>query len=94
MSKVVLITGIGGDISQSVATILRESRPDLRLVGVDVHNEHGGHLFVDAMETIPVAAAPNYRSTLQSVIAKHAVDIIIPMSEPGLDPVFQYHRYV
>lgn len=32
--KTVLITGIGGDIAQGVATILRESRPDLRLIGV------------------------------------------------------------
>ena len=93
MSKVVLITGIGGDISQSVATILRESRPDLRLVGVDVHNEHGGHLFVDAIETIPVAAAPNYRSTLQAVIAKHAVDIIIPMSEPELGALHPFDDF-
>ena len=84
MSKVVLITGIGGDISQGVATILRESRPGLRLVGVDVHTQHGGHLFVDCIETVPSASAPNYRFALQTVMAKHAVDIFIPMSEPEL----------
>ena len=40
--KTILITGIGGDISQGVATILRENRPDLRLIGVDMHEQHGG----------------------------------------------------
>ena len=84
MSKVVLITGIGGDIAQGVATILRECRPDLRLIGVDVQTQHGGHLFVDAIELIPSANAHNYRSALHAVIAKHAVDILIPMSEPEL----------
>lgn len=84
MSKVILITGIGGDISQGVATILRESRPDLRLIGVDVHTQHGGHLFVDAIETVPSASAPNYRAALQSVIARYEVDILIPMSEAEL----------
>ena len=59
MSKVVLITGIGGDIAQGVATILRESRPDLRLIGVDVHTQHGGHLFVDVNEIIPSASDSN-----------------------------------
>ena len=84
MSKVVLITGIGGDISQGVATILRESRPDLRLIGVDVHSQHGGQLFVDCLEIVPGASAPGYRAALQAVITKHAVDMFIPMSEPEL----------
>ena len=84
MSKVVLITGIGGDISQGVATILRESRPDLRLIGVDVHSQHGGQLFVDCLETVPAASAPDYRAAIQALITKHAVDMFIPMSEPEL----------
>ncbi|MEW6165094.1 MAG: ATP-grasp domain-containing protein [Pseudomonadota bacterium] len=80
-----MITGIGGDISQGVATILRESRPDLKLVGVDMHAQHGGRLFVNCFETVPGASNPEYLSALQAVIAKHAVDILIPMSEPELD---------
>jgi carbamoyl-phosphate synthase large subunit len=90
MRKSVLITGIGGDISQGVATILRESRPDFRLVGIDVHTQHGGHLFVDCIETIPSANASNYRSALQAVMAKHAVNIIIPMSEPELGALYPF----
>jgi carbamoyl-phosphate synthase large subunit len=84
MTRVVLITGIGGDISQGVATILRESRPDLRLVGVDAHTQHGGHLFVDAFETVPSASNVNYVTVLQAVIARYAVSIVIPMSEAEL----------
>ena len=93
MSKVVLITGIGGDISQGVATILRESRPDLRLVGVDVHQQHGGHLFVDVIEIIPRAGTPNYHAALRAVIAKHAVNILIPMSEPELGALHPFHDF-
>jgi carbamoyl-phosphate synthase large subunit len=93
MSNVVLITGIGGDISQGVATILRESRPDLRLIGVDVHTQHGGHLFVDVIENIPSASDPNYRAELQAVIAKHAVDILIPMSEPELGALHPFDDF-
>jgi len=32
--KTILITGIGGDIAQSIATILAESRPEFRLIGI------------------------------------------------------------
>jgi carbamoyl-phosphate synthase large subunit len=84
MSSVVLITGIGGDISQGVATILRECRKDLCLVGVDVHSQHGGKLFVDFYETVPSATDPNYLSALESIIQKYQVGIFIPMTEPEL----------
>jgi len=93
MSKVVLITGIGGDIAQGVATILRESRPDLRLIGVDVHTQHGGHLFVDVNEIIPSASDSNYRAALRAVVAKHAVDIVIPMSEPELGALHPFDDF-
>lgn len=84
MSKAVLITGIGGDISQGVATILRESRPDWRLIGVDVHSQHGGHLFVDEFLLVPKASAPDYLDTIKGIVRKYSVDLVIPMSEPEL----------
>jgi len=82
--KSVLITGIGGDISQGVATILRECRKDLCLVGVDVHLQHGGKLFVDFYETIPSASDPDYLLALDLIIQKYQVDIFVPMTEPEL----------
>lgn len=84
MSNVVLITGIGGDISQGVAAILRENRPDLRLIGVDVHAQHGGHLFVDHFLLVPKAGDPEYLDTIKEIIRKYSVGMVIPMSEPEL----------
>jgi carbamoyl-phosphate synthase large subunit len=84
MIKVILITGIGGDISQGVATILRENRPDLRLIGVDVHAQHGGHLFVDQFTLVPSASSPDYIDAIKNIVRKYSVDVVIPMSEPEL----------
>lgn len=84
MKPVVLVTGIGGDISQGVASILRECRKDLCLVGVDVHSQHGGHLFVDFYETIPNALDSDYLPSLKLLIDKYQVDIFVPMTEPEL----------
>jgi carbamoyl-phosphate synthase large subunit len=92
MNKVVLITGIGGDISQGVATIFRESRPDLRLIGVDVHAQHGGHKFVDYFSIVPNADTTGYMESIQSVVTKHSVDIIIPMSEPELKATLPFPK--
>ena len=82
--KTVLITGIGGDIAQAAATIIREARPDIRLVGVDMHEQHGGKLFVDEFIRIPAATAPDYLDAIRHILATKAVDILIPMSEPEL----------
>lgn len=82
--KAVLITGIGGDIAQGVATIIREQYPDLRLVGVDMHEQHGGAHFVDEFFKVPSANAPEYLDAIRQVLVSRAVDVLIPMSEPEL----------
>jgi carbamoyl-phosphate synthase large subunit len=84
MSRTVLITGIGGDVSQGVATILRESRPDLHLIGVDVHAQHGGHKFVDHFARVPRAGDTGYLGAIEALVREHSVDVVIPMSEPEL----------
>ena len=82
--KTVLITGIGGDIAQGVASIIRETRPKLRLIGVDMYGQHGGAHFVDEFIRIPPASAPDYLEVIRGVLASRAVDVLIPMSEPEL----------
>jgi carbamoyl-phosphate synthase large subunit len=82
--KRVLITGIGGDIAQSVATIIRENRPAYHLVGVDIHQQHGGSLFVDTLATLPMATDPTYLDALRRLMAMKSIDIVIPMTEPEL----------
>jgi len=84
MIRNILITAIGGDISQGVATILRENRPDIKLVGVDMQNQHGGQMFVDEYALVPSATNRNYKHQIQKLIKLHSIDAIIPMSEPEL----------
>jgi carbamoyl-phosphate synthase large subunit len=91
----ILITGIGGDIGQCVATIIRESLgADCRLIGCDTHEQHGGELYVDAFARIPIARDPGYLDALLSLIDSESVDTVIPMTEPELGsllPVFAEH---
>lgn len=82
--KKILITGIGGDIAQSVAKIIRLHYPSLILLGADVHSQHGGSLFVDKLCELPLANDANYLSKLSELIDSDSVDTVIPMSEPEL----------
>jgi carbamoyl-phosphate synthase large subunit len=88
--KRILITGIGGDIAQGVATILRENRPEIQLFGVDVHAQHGGHLFVDHISLIPSASASDYLDMLKKMVIEHNIDAVILMSEPELNVSFPF----
>jgi carbamoyl-phosphate synthase large subunit len=82
--KTALITGIGGDIGQGVATILREAHPRWRLVGTDVQERHGGGLFVDSLHRAPPCSDAGYETWLTRLVASERADICIPMSEPEI----------
>lgn len=82
--KTILITAIAGDIAQGVATIVRETFPQWRLIGTDIHPRHGGALFVDMLLEAPRADAPGYDAWLKQLIDREKVEIVIPMSEAEL----------
>lgn len=84
MSSTYLITGIGGDIAQNVALILRQVRPGARLVGTDLHSRHGGALLVDTTAIVPHASSPDYTPALGRIIDAQEVDAVFPMTEPEL----------
>ena len=82
--KTVLITGIGGDIAQSIATILAESRPEIRLIGTDISTRHAGHLLVDEVFIMPIATSAMYLDNIRALIKEQSVDIVIPTNEQEL----------
>ena len=82
--KTVLITGIGGDIAQSAARIIKENRPDIKLIGTDKSLEHAGSIFVDDVLQIPVASSGRYLESVREIISSYSIDAVIPMSEPEL----------
>ena len=83
--KSILITGIGGDIAQGVATILRSQWPSCRLYGTDTHAQHGGRLFVDAFFILPSASDPAYVGAVRDLLDAHQIEAFLPMSEPELN---------
>lgn len=83
--KTILITAIGGDIGQAVATIIREIFPDWRIVGVDMNERHGGGLFVDRLLRGPAARDPAYLGWLSATVVEEAVNMCLPLSEAELD---------
>ena len=79
--KRILLTAIGGDVSQAVALIIREEFPDWYLVGCDIQERHAGELFVDKYFHAPRADSPDYFSWIESLLLHEKIDICIPLSE-------------
>lgn len=80
----IMITAIGGDIAQSIATIIRERRPDIYLIGADMGCNHAGSLFVDKVIKIPSASSNSYLDSVRNTIHSNEIDIVIPVSEQEL----------
>lgn len=85
--KTILLTAIGGDIGQGVATIIREVFPEWRIIGADMNERHGGAIFVDRLLKAPAARDPSYLSWLASTLDNENVDFCLPLSEVELDLV-------
>lgn len=80
----VLITGIGGDIAQCIAKILKERWPRCHLLGTDTQLQHGGSLFVDEFFVLPLAGDPTYVDKLGELLFAKKVEFLLPMTEPEL----------
>lgn len=80
----VLLTGIGGDIAQGLAAILRESRPEWRLLGADIHARHGGSRLLDRLLRAPRVDDPGYDRWLAQAVRDESVSLVVPGSEAEL----------
>ena len=84
MKRNVLITAIGGDIAQGIASILRLTFPDWCLTGIDVHTRHAGSIFVDEFHEGPRALDEGYEESLKTIVKRGDIDLVIPTSEAEL----------
>jgi carbamoyl-phosphate synthase large subunit len=82
--KTILITAIGGDIAQCIASIVREEFPQWRILGCDTHDRHGAELLVDRCFVAPKASSIDYGNWIESLVVSERVDLCIPMSEAEL----------
>jgi len=87
----ILLTAIGGDISQSIAKLLKHADPSVHLIGTDTNTENAGKFYVDKFLTIPFADAPSYLSTMKFIIEKYNVDCVIPINE---NEILKFHQHI
>lgn len=90
--KVVLVTGIGGDIGQSIIKCLKDTGYRLIIIGCDIDSYAAGKSSVKEFFEAPKALeSRKYFSFLKALVKKRKIDYIIPSSEIEIE-FFNLHR--
>lgn len=82
---VVLVTGVGAVTGYGVLRSLRDARPGIRLVGVDIHRDAVGAVWCDEFRTCPPSADEDYPEWLRTTVADARVELVIPTLDADLD---------
>ena len=85
----ILLTAIGGDVSQSAAKVLRGLDIVDRIIGVDLSSDNPHFVFVDAFYVVPRPDSAEYISMLENIVEKEKVDFVIPISEPEVRALWE-----
>ena len=79
--KNILITGIGGDLGQSISRVISDEFQEINIYGSDLNNLNSGNLFCDEIYFLPFASDSNYISSLVDLMNKLKIDLLIPSTE-------------
>lgn len=81
----VMVTGVGAIIGYGVLRSLRQSHSDIELVGCDIYDDAVGQAWCDEFVQAPLTSHPDYGQWLESTIARHEIDLVIPAIEQDVD---------
>ena len=89
MTKRILITAIGGDIGQSIASCIMDNN-NFKIYGTETHSYHGGSLFSEKVDIIPAANSKNFLEILMEKVEKYKIDLVIPVNEHEIKVISNY----
>ena len=90
----ILITGVGGDIGQSVVRCLRESSYKIYLIGTDIDPYAAGRIKVDKFfQSVKAEQSEEYLNILSDLIRKERTDYIIPTTEAEIKTFNLYRNH-
>lgn len=90
--KVILVTGIGGDIGQSVIKCLKEIKCSIDIIGCDIERYAAARKVVDRFFEAPrTTEEQEYFDFIQKLIKDEGINYILPTSEVEIE-FYNRHR--
>lgn len=80
-TKTVLVTGIGGNVGQGILRNIADLNMPIKLVGIDVASFNPGNHLCDVTYKVPYSCDQNYIPTIQNIIDRENVNLIIPSTD-------------
>ena len=80
-AKTVLVTGIGGNVGQGILRNIASLNLSIRLIGTDIASFTPGNHLCDVTYKVPYAYDESYIPTLQNIIDKEKVDLVLPSTD-------------
>jgi carbamoyl-phosphate synthase large subunit len=79
--KTVLVTGIGGNVGQGVLRNIKSMPFDINIIGTDIASFTAGNHLCDFTYQVPYSYSEDYIPTIQKIIEKENVQLIIPTTD-------------
>lgn len=79
--RTVLVTGIGGNVGQGILRNIRSLNLPIRLIGTDIASFTPGNHLCDACYQVPYSYDEQFIPTLQNIIEKEKVDLVLPSTD-------------
>lgn len=79
-----LITGMGGDMAQCIAKIIKSEFSGSKIYGIDITDKSAAKLFCHHFELAPRANDKDYISYISSIMQKYNIQFFIPCTEHEL----------
>lgn len=80
-TKKILVTGIGGNVGQGILRNIKDSFPEVILIGVDISSFTAGNYLCDKTFQVPYSYEQNYISVIQNIVDTEHIDLIIPSTD-------------
>ena len=79
--KTVLVTGIGGNVGQGILRNILKTKFPIGIVGCNVADFSAGNHLCDSFYKVPFANDENYINSINAIIEKENIDLIIPSTD-------------
>lgn len=80
-NKIVLVTGLGGNVGQGIARNIIATKYPITIVGCNVESFSAGNYLCDFFEKVPYAYEDNYLTVIGEIVLKYNIDLIIPSTD-------------
>lgn len=77
----ILVTGIGGVVGQGILRNLRAMNLGVQVVGTNTEKISAGNHLCDYVYQVPFAYDEGYIATIQELVSRHKVELIIPSTD-------------